>query len=612
MHKVLLLLFIIAFQHTYAQDTRSEILYQISYREIKGNKLFCTDSISMQINSRMGEHDAKISIPYTKGDKLTIEDVFILDMDNNIVRKLKKNEFTDQSAISDYSLYEDSFVKYFEPKHSTYPYRISYSYKREMNNPISIANIDLVGVSTPIRYGKLVVKASNENPIKYQNKNTSDPIIETFDKSTIYTWEYSHEKQPKEKNMSYNSESATEIIVLPLKFKFGVEGNYDSWASFGNWLYALNDERDFLPESEKQKINSLIQGINDDKTKAKILYKYLQENTRYINVSMKLGGLQTHPAEYVSINKYGDCKALTNYMKAMLKHVGIKSYTTAIRSSYNVRDLDPTFPNADEFNHVILSIPFDSDTTYLECTSKNNPFGYIGTSTQGRQALLYDSENSRLINIPQLSDAEVLCKRTIKVDRGPISSKVFVEIEAEQRGEQYKLSSALMFSVKKDFVEKYIKNYILSGSFELVDFNISKPDENAAVSAMNIKCEMTNMYKHYGNNYILTNFPIETETYELPEKRTHDLQIDYPINITDSIIYGFLDQEINKIPENINLTTEFGSYNVEFILEDNKLIVIKNMNIKSGRYPVSNYEKFYEFISTIKNNESRNIYIETI
>lgn len=612
MHKVLLLLFIIAFQHTYAQDSRSEILYQISHREIKGNKLFCTDSISIQINTRMGEHDAKISIPYTKGDKLTIEDVFILDMDNNIVRKLKKNEFTDQSAISDYSLYEDSFVKYFEPKHSSYPYRISYSYKLEINNPMMIAYIDLVGISTPIEYGKLVVKTSNENPIKYQNKNTSDPIIETSDKSTTYTWEYSHKEQPREKNMSYNSEAAADIIVLPSKFKFGIEGNHDSWESFGNWLYALNDGRDFLPESEKQKISSLIQGINDDKTKAKILYKYLQENTRYIDVSMKLGGLQTHPAEYVSINKYGDCKALTNYMRAMLKYAGIKSFYTEIRSSHNVRDLDPIFPNAYILNHVILSIPFDSDTTFLECTSKNNPFGYVSTSTQGRQALLCDAENSHLVSIPQLSNEDVLCKRLIKIDKGSLGNNVLVDIETEQRGEQYELSSALMFTVKKDFVEKYIKKHILSGSFELLDFNIFKSDENAAISIMNIKCEMTNMYKQYGNNCILTNFPIEIETYENPEKRVHDLQISYPINLQDSIIYAFIDEKINKIPENINLTTEFGSYNVEFILEDNKLIVIKNMTIKSGRYPVSNYEKFYEFISTIKNNESRNIYIETI
>ena len=55
-----------------------------------------------------------------------------------------------------------------------------------------------------------------------------------------------------------------------------------------------------FPEKETSKINSLIKGIDDEKQKIRVLYHYLQDETRYINISLETGGLKPRRASYVA------------------------------------------------------------------------------------------------------------------------------------------------------------------------------------------------------------------------------------------------------------------------------------------------------------------------
>jgi hypothetical protein len=102
------------------------------------------------------------------------------------------------------------------------------------------------------------------------------------------------------------------VLIAPTNFHYGVDGCTKDWVSFGNWQYQLNEGLDVLPQNEKNTISTLIKGITNKKEIVKVLYHYLQDNTRYINVLLGVGGYKPHPATYVSENKYGDCKALTN------------------------------------------------------------------------------------------------------------------------------------------------------------------------------------------------------------------------------------------------------------------------------------------------------------
>ena len=73
--------------------------------------------------------------------------------------------------------------------------------------------------------------------------------------------------------------------------------------------------------------------------------------------SWVLAVINPFPATFVDEKKYGDCKALSNYMRALLKAVDIPSYYALIRAGENEEPADFDFPH-NNFNHAILCVPF--------------------------------------------------------------------------------------------------------------------------------------------------------------------------------------------------------------------------------------------------------------
>lgn len=605
--KLIRLLFLLGFIPviSLAQSFDKEVLVKSQFFQIKNGQVTEMDTILIQVNNREGEED--IQIPYSKGDKLSVGDVSILAMNGDVIRKLSSKEIKDRNLNSESTYFGDNFVKEFSLKHNVFPYKIMYSFRITYGKSFGADNVDCSYETSPIHKGILTIELGAEDSIKHKEFEIQDPQIIHDGALKRYTWKYSFTPSLiREKNAPFSMRRDPRVSIASQTFQYGIPGSFASWASYGNWIYRLNRRKDQFPAGEVAKIESLVRGIDEPVSRARALYHYLQDYTRYINVSLKLGGFQSYAPSYVSVNKYGDCKALTYYMRAMLQQVGIESFPVVIKAGDKKEKIDESFP-ASEFNHMILAVPCGVDTVFLECTAKNVPFGYLGTFTQNRAALLIKEDGSHIIHTPALRSEDVVCTNSFDVtlDDGQIS------LHSRLRGNAYEYLSSIAENLNRNESDIYIRKNIIPSTTELTSYNIVKSGRDTAEIRFEARLAADNLFQSFGRNLRIIPFTLPLPVYESPGNRKFGVELPYPEAYSDTITYKLGGREVIKLPDNFELSSKYGFYSLRFETRPSALICIKTLVLNAGFFPREEYDKFFAFMQTIHNKDHQTLFIET-
>ncbi len=65
-----------------------------------------------------------------------------------------------------------------------------------------------------------------------------------------------------------------------------------SWEDFGRFQASLNQGRDVLPDNIRSTVATITANAKSDAEKIRLLYEYMQKNTRYISIQLGIGGWQ--------------------------------------------------------------------------------------------------------------------------------------------------------------------------------------------------------------------------------------------------------------------------------------------------------------------------------
>lgn len=575
----------------------------------KDNKVFKVNSISdgkleveyvVTILKKSGAHHSMFIQFYNKF--LRIRDIkgVCYDKEGKVIKKIKRNDFIDVPAISGYSLYDDNRAIIYKPNIESYPYTIEYTYSIEfegfLNYPSWILyegyNISIVSKTLRVELPEDITIRSYKQNFDYQER------IFTEDGKKIYEW--SALELPAIKKEPYSPEigNITQAIYLaPNEFKIGGEkGDLSSWKSFGEWNSQLSNGRNILNDETKEEILDLIKDAETERQKVEALYDYMQNKTRYVNISVGMGGWQPEPAEDVHRLGYGDCKALSNYMKTILKVAGIESYYTLVKAGRNAPFIIGEFP-MNQFNHVIVCVPLEKDTMWLECTSQKLPAGYLGKFTDDRDVLLIKKDGSELVHTKQYSIGENKIVREINYNL-----KSFKNGRAEILTKYIGLRTDEIYSFI-DATDKDIKENIYNNlnipDFKLIDYKYSISESEIPVITENINLDVYNYGSVIGDRFIIPiNLMNKVETIPKSVKsRKNNLFIRRASCEVDSI--NFIIPEnlvLETIPEEITINSDFGKYSVEIKTHGNKISYKRMLSFKKGNYPPEEYEKFRDFL----------------
>ncbi|HUS01267.1 MAG TPA: transglutaminase domain-containing protein, partial [Chitinophagaceae bacterium] len=427
----------------------------------------------------------------------------------------------------------------------------------------------------------------------------NNPVTVT-NKINTYTWEVNNIKPLEyEPFQPPVSEITTTVFIAPVEFEIGgYSGNMDSWKQFGNFIAKLNEGHDVLPDNVKQDIHMLTDKITDKQEKIKILYAYLQKNTHYISVQMGIGSWQPFDAKYVAANGYGDCKALSNYMTSILKEAGITANYVLINSGDGRKGLWEDFP-APYFNHAIMCVPGDKDTTWLECTSQTVSAGFMGSSTGNRKALMITKDGGVVINTPSYRVADNLQVRNIKATIDETGNMV-ADVNTRFTGIQQELQHSLMHEVNKEEREKYLNQALNLPTYVVQQSDYKETKGKIPVVDEYLKVLAPDYATITGKRLFIRPNLFNKINTKLDVDKPRKFPIEYSTSFKDidtisiTLPLGYVPE---AIPPNTSFNNKFGKYTITYKVEGNKIDMLRIYERQSNIYPANDYKelaKFYE------------------
>ncbi|RKD92399.1 DUF3857 domain-containing protein [Mangrovibacterium diazotrophicum] len=592
-----------------ANANDAELLYRLDEITVDGGKLVTKSTIRIQINNKAGEEYATVQIPYSKISKVSDVEVRLLAANGALVRKLNSSEIKKKSAVSDAAFFDDNMEVEFSLKHSRYPYIVEYSYERRESEFLFIDFwMPILSLDIPTRDAELSLTVPVGFQLRYGSQLVDDPVVSDNGKTINYRWK-THFDAYREKEVFSPPVFALVpwVKIIPNNFQYEIPGSSESWETFGNWEFSLLDGLDDLPDAEKLRISKLVEGVDDKLEKAKILYHDLQDRTHYVLVSIETGGWKPYPASYVAANRYGDCKALTNYMKAVFEYAGIECNYVDIFAGDRIRKLDREIPSP-EFNHVILMVPMEKDSLWLDCTSKG-PFGYVGTFIQNRDVFVVGDGKSYFARTPALQAEDVAELRTVHIGY-PSPSTSTVQFDCTFKGTQFERLRSLDESFNTDDRTRIFRNYFVADGFELQDYSIEREDRDSAFVAVKYQATTNRFYQNYGAETVVKNLPFLFPKLQKPGQRQLPLQVDYPDFERDTLVYELPTHlSVEGRTEDVALDTKYGRYSFRMEVGDREVRVIKELEIYPGTYSLAEYPGFYDFIDDVKTYESKPLLI---
>jgi hypothetical protein len=455
------------------------------------------------------------------------------------------------------------------------------------------------GSSISVQSSTYSVTAPKNYLVRYKALNCSiKPVVSENADKKIYNWEAKNLPALQLESFAPGwRELAPVVLFAPSDFEAeGYRGNMSTWADYGKFIGQLVKGRDVLPADIKAKVHALTDGLKDDRQKVYTLYDFLQKNSRYISIQLGIGGLQPFDASYVATKKYGDCKALSNYMVALLKEAGLKGRYVEIRAGEDAARMVEDFPSF-QSNHVIACVPMEKDTIWLECTSQTESPGFMGSFTGDRKAILIDEEGGHVVNTPHYKAEDNLQLRSVSAAIDA-EGNLDAQIKTRFTGIQEETPHRLIYEVSDEQRQKYLNQAISLPTYQVDKSKYE--EEKGRLPAVNEFLHITSPgYASITGRrlFIAPNLFNKTNLrYHADSVRKYDIVYSESFRDIDSVTIKIPEGYVPEaMPGEVKLESRFGKYSCSVKVEGDKLYYNRFCEKNRARFPAADYEALVKF-----------------
>jgi hypothetical protein len=537
-------------------------------------------------------------------------EIKVFDAGGSLIKKFKDKDISSQTGflgfIDDYKIY------ILDLNTGSYPITIETEYTVKYKATFLFPTWQILRPNEAVEKSRFTARINKDIGLRFKEKNIHlNPTITQDGNYDVFEWSVSNLKPVLLEDQGPDYLSAFPVLLMaPNRFELDdKKGSMTSWKDFGKWYAELSSGQDNLTPVQVAFYRELVINAPDDRAKEMIIYNYLKKNFRYVSIQLGIGGLKPASAEITDEKKFGDCKALSTYMMAVLKVVNVKSYVALVNAGPSAEPVDEDFP-CNRFNHMILCIPGEIDTTWLECTSRLSEFGILGNFTENRNALLIVGNAGVLVHTPRSRATENIFKSYSTValqEDGSGKTQTIFSVSGE-----YKQDWLQMKEAKPDMQRAYLNSVMGFKNPAEPVFTDNQQDKNLRVVVDQNLSKIPEL--NTGSKMFLRPYVSILWSVKMPkdQNRHQDYFFSCPLMKSDSTVIslpkGYV---VDDLPFPMNDSCKYAHFTCKswYDSKHNAVITYSHLVLNTHKIPASDYTAVKKFFDGVLETHDERIVI---
>ncbi len=388
-----------------------------------------------------------------------------------------------------------------------------------------------------------------------------------------------------------------------------------NWGDVSAWMTRFVEPAVEVTPAIEAKARALAQAEDSEWGKIRAVAEYVQK-VNYVSVQMNVtrgGGYSPNAAGRVLERNYGDCKDKVTLMRALLKALGVETYTVAVFSGSRgfVRR---EWPSAQQFNHVITAVkvgPGVTAPTVVEHESKGRllvfdvtdpvtPLGGLDEDEQGSWGMLVAESGGGLLKLPVLGADSSRIERRVEAEitGGGGANAVIRSVYHGQAAAGWMMIETRLGA---DEVRKRWERMLSRRAGGVTVAGVKSEAKDGAYTAT-VEYSLRQLGKlMQGRLLIVTPGMLAPE----PEYRFAERERREPVELrassrTDSVVIKAPDGfTVDELPAEVNQSGQFGSFQASWRVEGALLLFEQKLKVNDAVVQVKDYRQVKAFFDEV-------------
>jgi len=539
---------------------------------------------------------AEVNLPYNSSfQELHVVSARTIKKDGTIV-SVKPADIRTTAQAGDYLMYDDAQGYGFSMPGIEDGCIIDYTWD-EITHPMLMPGqfFTYWGFNgpEPVGVSRYVLHTPTDKPLKFKTYNNDGlkPVVTTSldGKTRTYTWEVKNAKPLDiEPSMPNYNAIHTWMEVSSL----------DSWQDIAKWFWGLQSPQAKPTDAIKKTVTTLIAGKQTEEEKARAIYDWVANRTRYVGLEFGISAFKPHAASEVHDKLYGDCKDKATLLVTMLGLAGIKASPVLLHAEEH-RKIDEGLPTLNAFNHCIALAEISGKEVWLDATAETCAYGDIPAGDRGSRVLVVNDGKGEFKTIPTYTAAEngmsVRSDITLRPDGGADTKVDFVMRGEAGQGMRYR-AKAYTPDQRRQMMNAMAQR--LSTGATMKAFDLPDGTDKNGPYEMKLSASAPNFAKKTSSLLLLpvglgTGGSDRANPYT-QEERTWPV-VEESASQTESVTVYHLPEgyTIEDIPTDVSLVGPLQEYRrkIEKSADGKTLTVTSTVVEKPGSVPAADYKK---------------------